>query len=154
MQSLPGELCCKESYRPSHPPAKTSTYYTTRQQCCCCCCCTDGRLTGHGGQLCGHVALCAYLLPGPRGEVVPPKLPEQRVVLVLRAARLLVVRVVAAKHVQVGVVGHAAVATTGGRRALAWRGNMEGSAGEGTPRRVNREVFLGMLIHGIGLFMG
>lgn len=52
-------------------------------------------------------------MPGVRGKVVPPELPEEGVVLILWPPRLVVVGVVAPKHVEVGVVGHAAVAAPG-----------------------------------------
>lgn len=76
-------------------------------------------LTWHGGQFSGHVPLGGDLLPGARGKVVSPKLTEERVVVILRAARLIVIRVISAKDVQVALVCHAAVAASGGRCAMA-----------------------------------
>lgn len=59
----------------------------------------QGGHTWHGGQLCWHVTLRANLLPGGCGEMKAPQLSEQRVVFILRSARLLKVWIVAAKHI-------------------------------------------------------
>lgn len=60
-------------------------------------------------------------MPGVCGKVVAPELPEERVVLILRPSRLVVIRVVASKHVEVGVVGHAPMAAPCRGRSVTWR---------------------------------
>lgn len=57
-------------------------------------------------------------MPGVRGKVVPPELPEERVVFVLRPTGLVVIGIVASKDVQVGVVRHAPVAAPRGGRSV------------------------------------
>lgn len=79
-------------------------------------------LTWHRSQLRGHVPLCADLLPGCCGKMIPPELPEQRVVFVLWAACLIKVWVVASKHIQVGAVCYTAVSTAGRRNAVSCGG--------------------------------
>lgn len=66
-------------------------------------------------------------MPGVCGKVVPPELPEEGVVLVLWPPRLVVVGVVATKHVEVGIVGHAAMAAPGWGAPVACRGRRKGS---------------------------
>ncbi len=78
--------------------------------------------TWHRCQLCGHIALCSNLLPAACGKVVPPKLPEQRIVFILWASRLIVVRVVPSEHIQVSVVGNTAMPAAGRGGAMTWRG--------------------------------
>lgn len=60
-------------------------------------------------------------MPGVRGKIVAPELPEERVVLILRPTGLVVIRVVASKHVEVGVVGHAPMAAPCRGRSVTWR---------------------------------
>lgn len=83
-------------------------------------------LTWHRGQLCGHVTLCADLLPGGCGKMKPPKLPEKRVIFIFRPACLLKVWVVATKHIQVGAVCHTAVSAPGGGYAVSCGRNEAG----------------------------
>lgn len=60
-------------------------------------------------------------MPGVCGKVVPPELPEEGVVLVLRPSGLIVVGIVPSEHVEVGTVGHAAMAAPGRGAPVACR---------------------------------
>lgn len=82
--------------------------------------CNSDKMTGstpvhtwHRCQLCGHITLCADLLPGGCGKMKPPKLSEKRVVFIFWSASLLKVWVVSSKHIQVGAVSNTAVSTSG-----------------------------------------
>lgn len=77
--------------------------------------------TWHGGQFGGHEPLCANLLPRPRGKVEPPQLSEQRVIFIFWTSRFVVVRVVASKHIKVGVVSYAAMSAPGRGRSVTYR---------------------------------
>jgi hypothetical protein len=54
--------------------------------------------------------------------VEPPQLPEQRVVLVLRAPGVIKVWVVASEHIEVGVVCYTAVSAAGRGGIMSWGG--------------------------------
>ena len=52
----------------------------------------------------------------------PPQLPEQWVVLILRAPGVIKVWVIASEHIQVGVVCYTAVSAAGRGGTMSWRG--------------------------------
>lgn len=58
--------------------------------------------------------------------MIPPKLPEQWIVFILRASRLIVVWVVPTKHVQVCVVSDTAMPAAGRGCAMSWKGGKQG----------------------------
>jgi hypothetical protein len=51
--------------------------------------------------------------------MIPPKLPEERVVFVIRPSRFIIVWVIPSKHIEIGIVCHTTVSTAGWGRSVA-----------------------------------
>lgn len=73
----------------------------------------------HRCQFPGHVAICAHLVPYSCSKMIPPKLPEERIVFIIWPSRFIIIWVITSKHIEVGIICHTTMSTSCWWRSVA-----------------------------------